>query len=341
MDYGHYDSSKPDAMTARDVMVNWLGTGRNFADWLEWGMEKRNEVALELREELKSHGMLDRDTVSIKQQVSWLGCVWVSALITVAFVDYLHSTRLRRGQKVRKGEDGRTLDAIQRYESFLSRQQRTLTGTRYVDTYQSSNNVPNLSLVAYIEHTWPFYPKLKAVAADVNVPMPVSRPPRAPKPELPKGLSRFPPSGLGFDNGGTDFSNMDDALDPALTGAEPSASEVLAVTSWANQLLNQESQRRQTGKSANLPGMDDAESLRILREKEKWELEKLQIRQKLELEKEQMKMKDKNADRDTHIQSILVFRDLLKDGLKRNEAGRIVWRENWDEIKASMDADDN
>lgn len=70
MDYGHYDSSKPDALTARDVMVNWLGTGRNFADWLEWGMEKRNEVALELREELKSHGMLDRDTVSIKQQVS-------------------------------------------------------------------------------------------------------------------------------------------------------------------------------------------------------------------------------------------------------------------------------
>lgn len=70
MDYGHYDSSKPDALTARDVMVNWLGSGRNFADWLEWGMEKRNEVALELREELKSHGMLDRDTVSIKQQVS-------------------------------------------------------------------------------------------------------------------------------------------------------------------------------------------------------------------------------------------------------------------------------
>lgn len=70
MDYGHYDSSKPDALTARDIMVQWLSTGTNFADWLEWPMEKRNEVALELREELKSHGMLDRDTVSIKQQAS-------------------------------------------------------------------------------------------------------------------------------------------------------------------------------------------------------------------------------------------------------------------------------
>ena len=69
MDYGNYDSSKPDAMTARDIVVNWLATGTNFADWLDWPMEKRNEVAVQLRDELKSHGMLDRDSVSIKQQV--------------------------------------------------------------------------------------------------------------------------------------------------------------------------------------------------------------------------------------------------------------------------------
>lgn len=75
MDYGNYDSSKPDAMTARDIVVNWLATGTNFADWLDWPMEKRNEVAVQLRDELKSHGMLDRDSVSIKQQVH--SAVWI------------------------------------------------------------------------------------------------------------------------------------------------------------------------------------------------------------------------------------------------------------------------
>jgi hypothetical protein len=98
MDYGNYDSSKPDAMTARDIVVNWLATGTNFADWLEWPMERRNEVAVELRDELKSHGMLDRDSVSIKQQVSraWLSCVmWL-----MVGADHVYSARMRRGEEV-------------------------------------------------------------------------------------------------------------------------------------------------------------------------------------------------------------------------------------------------
>jgi hypothetical protein len=195
---------------------------------------------------------------------------------------------------------------------------------------------------------------LKDIVANVEVPMPVSRPPRQPKPDLSKLLPpRFTQqlgNGTisGYDNNNTsnEFDSIDDALDPALTGVpltEPSQSEVLAVTSWANQLLNQESQRRQAGTSANggssklpLSGMDDAETLKVLREKEKWELEKLQIRQKLELEKEQMKIKDKNAERDTHIQSILVFQDLLKDGLSKNQAGKIVFRQQWAEIQQQV-----
>lgn len=204
---------------------------------------------------------------------------------------------------------------------------------------------------AFIEHSWPFYAKLKDIVANVEVPMPISRPPRQPKPDLTKLPPRFTQQlagGLGgFDNNTSgDYDSIDDALDPALTGVpltEPSQSEVLAVTSWANQLLNQESQRRQAG-GANgtssgkftLAGMDDAESLKVLREKEKWELEKLQIRQKLELEKEQMKIKDKNAERDTHIQSILVFQDLLKDGLTKNQAGKIVFRQQWAEIQQQV-----
>jgi hypothetical protein len=192
---------------------------------------------------------------------------------------------------------------------------------------------------------------LKDIVANVEVPMPVSRPPRQPKPDLSKLLPpRFTQqlgNGTisGYDNNNTsnEFDSIDDALDPALTGdplTEPSQSEVLAVTSWANQLLNQESQRRQAGTSSGnklpLSGMDDAETLKVLREKEKWELEKLQIRQKLELEKEQMKIKDKNAERDTHIQSILVFQDLLKDGLSKNQAGKIVFRSQWAEIQQQV-----
>jgi hypothetical protein len=181
--------------------------------------------------------------------------------------------------------------------------------------------------------------------------MPISRPPRQPKPDVSKLPARFPHQLNGvlsaYDaSTSNDFDAIDDALDPALTGVsmtEPSQSEVLAVTSWANQLLNQESQRRQAGGTSGtglakfpLLGMDDAESLKVLREKEKWELEKLQIRQKLELEKEQMKIKDKNAERDTHIQSILVFRDLLKDGLTKNQAGKIVFRQHWAEIQQQV-----
>lgn len=70
MDFGKYDNTKPGALSARDVVVNWLADGTNFKDWLSWSMDKKNEVAQTLRKELKEHGMLDRDTVSIKQQVS-------------------------------------------------------------------------------------------------------------------------------------------------------------------------------------------------------------------------------------------------------------------------------
>lgn len=149
--------------------------------------------------------------------------------------------------------------------------------------------------------------------------------------------SSFIPSG-NLDSS-MDYSALDGNLDPALGGslsAEPLQADVLAVTSWANHLLSEESRRRQTSSKFSLPDMDDEEMLKVLREKEKWELEKMQIRQKLELEKEQMKIKDKNSERETHVQSILIFRDLLKDGLTKNEAGRIVWRDQWPATKASV-----
>lgn len=70
MDFGKYDNTKPGALTARDIVVNWLADGTNFKDWLSWSMDKKNEIAQMLRKELRDHGMLDRDTISVKQQVS-------------------------------------------------------------------------------------------------------------------------------------------------------------------------------------------------------------------------------------------------------------------------------
>ncbi|KAJ9108687.1 hypothetical protein QFC21_000007 [Naganishia friedmannii] len=315
MDFGKYDNTKPGALTARDVVVNWLAAGTNFKDWLSWSMDKKNEVAQMLRKELKEHGMLDRDIISVKQQITYL---------------------MRGCEEAKKFENEKVNEPL---TTFNSTKVSYLTNRGIAPGH------------AYLEHTWPFYPKLKDAVADVSVPMPVTRPPRSPRPVLPPQAHQPRPSQMSSSfipsshlDSSMDYSALDGNLDPALGGAmsgEPLQAEVLAVTSWANHLLSEESRRRQTSSKFTLPDMEDTEMVKVLREKEKWELEKMQIRQKLELEKEQMKIKDKTSERETHVQSILVFGDLLKDGLTKNEAGRIVWRDQWPAIKASMDADDD
>ncbi|KAJ9125089.1 hypothetical protein QFC22_000042 [Naganishia vaughanmartiniae] len=311
MDFGKYDNTKPGSLTARDIVVNWLAKGTNFKDWLSWTTDKKNEIAHELREEFKEHGMLDREDISVKQQITFLmrGC-----------------------------------EEAKKYEKEKMDEPLTTTNSTKV-SYLTNRGLPPGE--AYIEHTWPFYSKLKDAAAEVSVPMPVTRAPKPPRPvaqpqSRPAHLSSSFVTSIGLDS--MDYSALDGNLDPALGGTisgEPLQAEVLAVTSWANHLLSEESRRRQTSSKFSLPDMEDEEMIKVLREKEKWELEKMQIRQKLELEKEQMKIKDKNSERDTHVQSILVFRDLLKDGLTKNQAGRIVWRDQWPAIKASMDADED
>lgn len=81
-----------------------------------------------------------------------------------------------------------------------------------------------------------------------------------------------------------------------------------------------------------------AEMLAI--ERERWELEKQQARQKLELEKEQLRRADKIQEQESHIQLVKMFRGLIADGLTKNQAGRVVWRENWTAIRKEMDQDE-
>lgn len=75
-------------------------------------------------------------------------------------------------------------------------------------------------------------------------------------------------------------------------------------------------------------------------ERERWDLEKQQARQKLELEKEQLRREDKIREQESHIQLVKMFRGLIADGLTKNQAGRVVWRENWTAIRKEMDADE-
>jgi hypothetical protein len=71
-------------------------------------------------------------------------------------------------------------------------------------------------------------------------------------------------------------------------------------------------------------------------ERERWELQKQEARQKLELEKEQMRRNERIQEQESHIQLVKMFRGLIADGLTKNQAGRVVWREKWSAIKAEV-----
>jgi hypothetical protein len=121
---------------------------------------------------------------------------------------------------------------------------------------------------------------------------------------------------------------------------EPSEQELAEVTSRANQLLGNSSTSNGQGhshRSTAGPAANQPSRVLTKREAEAWELEKLQIKQKLELEKEDRRAKEKISERELHLQSIKAFRELLKDGLTRNQAGSLVFAEDWQRIKAQWD----
>lgn len=131
---------------------------------------------------------------------------------------------------------------------------------------------------------------------------------------------------------------------------EPSEQDIADVTSRANQLLGTTptsasiinhtagQSTRRPSVPANLPSSSKALTKR---DAEAWELEKQQIKQKLELEREDRRAKEKISQRELHLQSIKAFRELLHDGLTRNQAGRMVWESEWPDMRRQMDEEDD
>lgn len=135
--------------------------------------------------------------------------------------------------------------------------------------------------------------------------------------------------------------------------SDPTEQEIAAVTSRANQLIdaavpgdtldqpgNPSAQQQQTTPRPKVPTIQPTTpatpATSRKRDAEAWDLEKQQIRQKLELEKEDRKAKERIAERELHLQSIKAFMELLRDGLTRNQAGRVVWQDAWPAMKKSV-----
>lgn len=135
---------------------------------------------------------------------------------------------------------------------------------------------------------------------------------------------------------------------------EPSEQEIADVTSRANQLLatttgttipNAPAQPTHRSSVSTAPPSIPAQSHPLSkamnrREIEAWELEKQQIRQKLELEREDRRDRARISARELHLESIKAFRELLRDGLTKNEAGRMVWQEAWPTMRRQMSEED-
>lgn len=69
-DYGHHTPGTEGALTARDVIVNWLAKEGNWNRWNKWTVPERETVCRELQTVMASHGMSEREILSIRQQVS-------------------------------------------------------------------------------------------------------------------------------------------------------------------------------------------------------------------------------------------------------------------------------
>lgn len=70
-DYGKYDITDPDAITARDVVVDWLAEDETYLKWLGAAtfMDKA-VLTKQIQDKLAEHGMLERDASSLRQHVS-------------------------------------------------------------------------------------------------------------------------------------------------------------------------------------------------------------------------------------------------------------------------------
>ena len=201
-------------------------------------------------------------------------------------------------------------------------------------------------LKAYIRFRWPYYQKLKHLAKQVSVPPPpvyTQPPPSSNIQPLNTFAPRLAPSQqpdtndfaqpMDFDDNSMnvdhswDDNNDNSASPPPVDFSARSTTARTPVKATSAQPTQTSSQTLQSAAAR-------AEMLAI--ERERWELEKQQARQKLELEKEQLRRNDRIQEQEAHIALVKMFRSLIADGLSKNQAGRVVWRDTWQTMKAEV-----
>jgi hypothetical protein len=222
---------------------------------------------------------------------------------------------------------------------------------------------------AYTRFRWPYYQKLKHLALQISVPPPPVYPPSQPtysQPPMSQSQSQAPSGSRPLpllahqDNGHDNDQSMDfdDSMNishnwdgpehspsPPLefsgrggTSQRPPATAAVASSNPFPVPPTQQPSPLNTPKhetqDARQSAAARAEMLAI--ERERWELQKQEARQKLELEKEQMRRNERIQEQESHIQLVKMFRGLIADGLTKNQAGRVVWREKWSAIKAEV-----
>lgn len=69
-DYGHHTPGAEGAVSARDLIVNWLARDGNYKAWSKWTVPERDLVCKEFQMEMERHGMAEREILSIRQQAS-------------------------------------------------------------------------------------------------------------------------------------------------------------------------------------------------------------------------------------------------------------------------------
>ncbi|KAJ9093051.1 hypothetical protein QFC21_006542 [Naganishia friedmannii] len=328
-DYGHHTPGTEGAVSARDLIVNWLARDGNYKAWTKWTVPERDLVCKEFQVEMERHGMAEREILSIRQQITFIQ---------------------RGAREARKFEIAHQHDELSPNE------------LRKVAPLLNANTTPQQAMVKL---RWPYYEKLKEHVLAESL--------------LQVTDTQATQNDQSVDDGGNmDISLEMDNIDHNLSGpsatlvtaladttlaqalrsvgqwrgtSDPTEQEIAAVTSRANQLIaaapsntpDQPGSNQSTAQHTNplISGPTTTQpATSRKRDAEAWDLEKQQIRQKLELEKEDRKAKERIAERELHLQSIKAFMELLRDGLTRNQAGRVVWQDAWPAMKKSMDEED-
>ncbi|KAJ9105043.1 hypothetical protein QFC19_003674 [Naganishia cerealis] len=361
-DFGHHTPGTEDAISARDLIVNWLASGDNYKAFTAWSVPERDAACRQLKAEMESHGMSEREVLSIRQQRNNVSIMCVQ----ITFIQ--RGAREARRFELAHEYDEMSPNDLRKVAPLLDANTTPKQGKSSIMTCRNFANTNLITLTAMIKRRWPYYEKLKEhVIAEILL-QPIEGQ------SQPNGQFQDEIGNIGVDLSadGMDQRSLtpstllisglaDTTLAQALRGVgqwrgtnDPSELDIAAVTSRANQIIHTAgagddrppgSRTTTTIQQSNhrfpVPVVQPpASKASSRREAEAWDLEKQQIRQKLELEKEDRRAKDRITERELHLQSIKAFRELLRDGLTRNQAGRVVWQNSWPAMKKSMDEED-